>query len=239
MRTAPLLLATMLAACANEEGPRLANTRPGLNVARAALAGGSPDIALNVSNGILAKEPRNVPALLTQADALTLLDRPDEAGASYAKAQANNPDSSDAKIGLGRLQLRSDPVQAQASFLSVLEREPRNKIALNNLGIAFDLQGDHAKAQDAYRRAMGLDPSMRAAEVNMALSMALSGHAADAVQILRPIADLPAATPRMRHDLAVALMLAGDQQGAARLLNGDLTPEQVDRALLAYRGLSP
>ena len=80
---------------------------------------------------------------------------------------------------------------------------------------------------------------MRAAEVNMALSMALSGHAADAVQMLRPIAELPAATPRMRHDLAVALTLAGDQQGAARMLNGDLTPEQVQRALLAYRELIP
>jgi Flp pilus assembly protein TadD len=239
MRTAVLLLATLLAACANENGLRLANTLPGLNVARAALSGGSPDIALNVSNGILAKEPRNVPALLTQADALNLLDRPDDAGASYARALANSPDSSDAKIGLGRLQLRSDPAQAQASILSVLEREPRNKIALNNLGIALDLQGDHAKAQDAYRRALGLDPSMRAAEVNMALSLALSGHAADAVQILRPIAELPAATPQMRHDLAVALTLAGDQQGAARMLNGDLTPEQVQRALLAYRELSP
>lgn len=225
---------TLLAACANQGTPQLRDGLPGLGVARAALAGGTPDIALNVSNGILAREPRNVPALLMRGDALSALSQPDDAAETYTNVLAIQPDSVGAKIGLGRLRLHSDPAQAQALFSSVVMREPRNKIALNDLGIAYDLQGAHASAQGAYRQALAADPTMRAAEVNLALSLAVSGHAADAVQILRPLASRPGAARRVREDLAVALALAGNKSEAAQILRNDMTPEQIDAALMAY-----
>lgn len=234
MRHAALGLLLLVAACAANTSSQGGNGKPGLNVARAALSAGSPDIALNVANGVLAKEPGNAAALLTKADALSLLGRLDEAEVSYAHALVAAPDSVDIKIGLGRLRLHSNPAAAQVLFLSVLEREPRNKVALNNLGIAYDLQGEHASAQAAYRRALGADPTMRAAEVNLALSLALSGKAGDAVDILRPLASGPDASRRIRHGLAAALAMSGDKQAAARILSGDLTSEQVERALLAF-----
>jgi Flp pilus assembly protein TadD len=187
----------------------------------------------------LAKDPLNVPALLSQGDALTALGRLDEAAASYMKALTLDPRSVEAGIGLGRLRLRTDPAEAQLRFLTVLQREPRNATALNNLGIAYDLQGNHASAQSAYRRALAADPAMRAAEVNLALSMALSGQAADAVQLLRPLAADPDASRRLRHDLAAASAMAGDKQAAAQILSADLTPDQVQRALQAYGALGP
>lgn len=239
MRIALIAIVSLLAACASQDVSRAGDGQPGLNVARAALAGGSPDMALNISNSILAKQPGNVPALLNQGDALSALGRLDEANASYTTALAADPGSVGAQIGLGRLRLSSDPAQAQLLFLGVLEREPRNKVALNDLGIAYDLQGLHAGAQGAYRRALGVDPTMRAAEVNLALSMALSGRANDAVQLLKPLASDPDASRRTRHDLAAALALAGDRQGAAGILGADMTPQQVDRALAAYGTFGP
>ncbi len=239
MRIAIIILASLLSACASQDASSFSSGQPGLNVAQAALSGGSPGLALNVANGILAKDPRNVPALLSQGDALTVLGRPDEAAESYTKALALDPGSVGAGIGLGRLRLRSDPAAAQLAFLNVLQREPRNATALNNLGIAYDLQGDHAGAQSAYRRALAADPAMRAAEVNLALSMALSGQAAEAVQLLRPLAADPDASRRLRHDLAAASAMAGDRQAAARILSTDLTPDQVQRALQAYGALGP
>jgi Flp pilus assembly protein TadD len=229
----------LLAACSSQEAPRLSNAAPGINIAHAALASGSPDIALNVSNGILAREPRDVSALLTQGDALSTLGRLEEAEASYVKAVSLDPGSVGGQIGLGRLRLRSDPAQAQALFLRVLQREPRNKIALNNLGIAYDLQGNHAAAQTVYRRLLGADPTLRPAEVNLALSMALSGRAPEAVQILRPLAARPDATPRTRHDLAVALAMAGQRDEAARVMAEDMTPDQVEQALRGVGALGP
>jgi Flp pilus assembly protein TadD len=239
MRIALIAIVSLLAACASQDVSRAGDGQPGLNVARAALAAGSPELALTVSNSILAKHPGDVPALLSQGDALGALGRLDEAAASYTAALAADPGSLAAQIGLGRLRLGSDPAQAQVLFLGVLKREPRNKLALNNLGIAYDLQGQHASAQAAYRRALGLDPTMRAAEVNLALSMALSGRAPDAVQLLKPLASDPGASRRVRHDLAAALALAGDRQGAAKVLGADMTPEQVDHALAAYGTFGP
>lgn len=227
-------LVSLVAACSGHDEFRLGNGRPGLNVASAALAGGSPEIALNVADGILAGDPGNVPALLTQGDAFNALDRPREAEASYAKALAGAPGSVEAQVGLARLALKSDPAKAQALFLSALQHDPGNTVALNDLGIAYDLQGEHSRAQDAYRRALGADPTMRAAEVNMALSMALGGQAAEAVRLLKPLASDPGASRRLRQDLAAALAMAGDRQEAARILSADMTPEQTERALLAY-----
>lgn len=224
----------MLAACSSQEAPRLSNATPGINIAHAALASGSSEIALNVSNGILAKEPRDVPALITQGDALTALGRLEEAEASYGKAVSLDSGSIGGQIGLGRLRLRTDPAQAQTLFLRVLQREPRNKIALNNLGIAYDLQGDHAAAQAVYRRLLGADPTLRAAEVNLALSMALSGRAPEAVQMLRPLAGRFDATPRIRHDLAVALTMAGQRDEAAQVMAKDMTSDQVEQALRGF-----
>jgi Flp pilus assembly protein TadD len=229
-----VVLVSLLAACASRDASQLGNGQPGLNVASAALAGGSPNIALNVTNGILAKEPKNVPALLTQGDALSALGRLEEAKASYTKALVVDPESAMAQIELGRLALSSDPAQAQVLFVQALRHDPSNKTALNDLGIAYDLQGDHASAQDAYRKALGTDPTMRSAEVNLALSMALNGHAPEAVRLLKPLANDPGAPRRIRHDLAVALAITGDKAAAVQILGADMTPEQTERAMQAY-----
>jgi Flp pilus assembly protein TadD len=238
IRTTLLVLVSLLAACGSRNGP-VESGQPGLNVATAALAGGSPNIALNVTNGILAQDPKHVPALLSQADALSALGRPADAQANYTKALAIEPGNVSAQIGLGRLALGTDPAQAQALFLGALQYDPSNKIALNDLGIAYDLKGQHARAQDAYRKALGTDPTMRAAEVNLALSMALNGQAPAAVQLLRPLANDPTAPRRLRHDFAAALAISGDKAAASQILSVDMTPEETARTVRAYGEFEP
>jgi len=235
MKRIALICLLLPAACGSHTTLSMGQGQAGDNVARAALSGGSPDVALNVSNAILAEAPDNVPALLSKGDALSLLRRYDEAEVSYAHALKDDDKSVEAQIGLGRLSLRTNARQAQVLFLGALQHDPSNKVALNDLGIAYDLQGDHLKAQESYRRALGSDPAMHAAEVNLALSMALNGHAPEAVQMLQPLASEPGAPRRLRHDLAAALAMSGDKEGAAKILSADMTPDQVQRTLLAYR----
>jgi Flp pilus assembly protein TadD len=237
MRLALTFLMLSLVACAERDGSRLRTGQPGLNVARAAMSSGSPDVAAKIAEGLLARNPQDIGALLSQGDALAAMNRPNEAVTSYAKALALDPGAASAKIGVGRLRLATDPAQAELLFLSVLEREPRNAVALNNLGIAHDLQGDHASAQNAYRRALAADPAMRAAEVNLALSLALNGQATNAAQILAPLARGPDASRRLRHDLAAVLTMAGEKEAARKILSEDLSPEQIERALLGYEAL--
>ena len=212
-----------------------------MDVADAALKGGSPEIALQISGNVLAKDPGNMDALLTQGEALTELGRPDEAAASFGQVLSDHPDSVSANIGLGRIKLASDPTAAEALFLTALRHEPRNGVALNDLGISRDLQGRHTDAQSAYREALGVSPDMSAAQVNLALSLAMSGRPRDAVDLLQPIASRPDATQQSRHDLAAVLAMSGDKAAAQKILSKDLPPEQVQQALDAYTsaGTSP
>ena len=206
----------------------------GVGVAEAALRGGSPQIALQVASNILVKSPGNTQALVVQGEALTELGRLPEAEASFDAALKPNRQSIRALVGLGRVKLASDPQAAEALFLEALQREPRNAVALNDLGIARDLQGRHADAQEAYRQALGADSGMNGAQVNLALSMAMSGQSGEAIRLLRPLASDPNASPQVRHDLAAVLAMSGDRKGAEQILSKDLSPPEVKQALAAY-----
>lgn len=233
MRGGPLVLFLLLAACGHTASD-LSALQPGVDVAAAALRGGSPQTALQLAGSVLARSPGNEAALVVQGDALTELGRLDEARQSYSQALQSNPASVGAEVGLGRIRLTNDPAAAEALFLEALQHDPRNTTALNDLGVARDLQGHHADAQKAYRQALGIDPQDTAAQVNLALSMAMSGAADDAVRMLRPMASDPAASRKLRHDLAAALAMAGERDEAARILSKDLSPEEVRQALDDY-----
>ena len=228
------LLLLSLAGCANSETASLRSGAPGIEVARAAVRGGSPQIALQVVGGILAKDPANDSALVIQGESLTALGRIDEAAISFETVLRHDPRSVAAHIGLGRVRLASDPAGAETLFLEALQRQPTNGVALNNLGIARDLQGRHADAQTAYHQAMAANPDMTAAQVNLALSLAMDGRATDAVRLLRPLASDPSASQQMRHDLAAVLTMGGNKAEAERILSKDLQPNEVRQALDAY-----
>jgi Flp pilus assembly protein TadD len=172
--------------------------------------------------------------LATKGEALTALGRPDEAAIAFSQVLTTDPASVSAQIGLGRIKLATDPVAAEALFLGALSHEPRNGVALNDLGIARDLQGRHTDAQSAYRGALGIDPDMRAAQINLALSLAMSGQSKDAVQLLRPLANKPDASQQLRHDMAAVLAMTGDKTEAEQILGKDLPPDQVKQAMDAF-----
>jgi Flp pilus assembly protein TadD len=234
MRGVTLGLLALLAACSPRGSTGVGDGPAGLSVADAAMRGGSPEVALQIVDTVLAKNPDNEAALLTQGEALTELRRVDEASVSFTKALAQNPASVGAHIGLGRIRLATDPAGAEALFLEALQREPRNGVALNDLGIARDLQGNHTGAQEAYRQALGVVPDMTAAQVNLALSLAMSGQSKDAIQLLRPLATGSGASQQVRHDLAAVLTMGGDKPEAARILSQDLSANDVQQALNAF-----
>lgn len=211
----------------------------GLGVAQAALSGGSPQIALQVANSIVSREPNNDEALIIQGESLTQLGRLDEAATSFSVVLQHDAESVAAHIGLGRVRLASDPASAELLFLGALQKEPRNAVALNDLGIARDLQGHYADAETAYRSAMAANPEMNAAQVNLALSLAMAGNARDAVQLLRPLASNPEASRQVRHDLAAVLAMGGNKAEAATILSKDLPPQDVQQALEGYAAGRP
>lgn len=235
MRRSSFVLLVLLAGCTGRASSELSTfSEPGLNVATAALQGGSPEIALQVAHRILTSDANNEAALVVQGDALTALGRPVEATASYNKALAILPRSTGAHIGLGRLSLASAPARSEALFMDALRQEPRNTIALNDLGVARDLQGNHAGAQEAYRQALGVNPDLASAEVNLALSLSMTGDSAHAIAMIRPLAEDPGASAKVRQDFAAVLAMSGDREAARQILTPDMSPPDVDRALDVY-----
>jgi Flp pilus assembly protein TadD len=205
-----------------------------LNVADAAIAGGDPSMALSVSQSVLKTSPDNVDALVHEGDAYYALGRCPASQAAYQLALTQDPKSAAAETGLGRCLLKTNPAAAEGALLQAVQDDPGNADALNDLGIARDLQGNFAGAVDPYRRALLADPGMQAAEINLGLSLALSGNGQAALEYLGPLATGPGATAKTREDYAAGLVSIGRVGEARQVLSVDLPPAQVDAAIAGF-----
>ena len=237
MRIIALLPVVVLAACASASGNKLADHPPSVAVAETALATGAPGVALQICSDALDRHPNDQAAMACQADALARLGRNADAEAGYQRLVEASPAYGPGLMGLGRSRLGTDPAAAEVLFHRAIASDPRNAAAWNDLGIACDMQGRHTEAQDAYAHALGVAPGMQAAQVNMALSLALGGRAPEALDRIRQIAADPSASPQLRQDMAAVLAMADRPEEAARLLQKDLPPDQVDQAIAGYRAL--
>lgn len=205
-----------------------------VTVARAALVGGAPQIALQATEAILRTDPQNAEALQIKGDALTAMGQLGQAEWVYRAALLRAPHLVGAQIGLGRCLLAHDPAAAEIAFQAAADRDPRNAVALNDLGVARDLLRRHLDAQQAYRLALAADPDMIGAQVNLALSLAMSGDVEDAERLMRPYGADANASRKLRHDLAAVLAMGGQRAEAARILSADLGQRQVAQALADY-----
>jgi Flp pilus assembly protein TadD len=200
-----------------------------MNVADAAISGGDPSMALKVSQSVLANDPNNLDALYHEGAAYYALNRCMDAIAVYKVALTVDPKSAEAETGIGRCLLRRNAAQAELAFTAAVQDDPDNADALNDLGIARDLQGNHAGAVQPYQQALILKPGDIATEVNLGMSLALAGDGDDALQYLGPLATSDEATPKIREDYAAALVAAGRVTEARSVLSIDLPPAGVDQ----------
>jgi len=234
--------ALLLAGCVQEQtGASTAPSAPispnTLNVADAAIAGGDPNMALSVSQSVLANDSTNVDALVHEGDAYYALGRCPAADAAYQLALDHDAKATAAETGLGRCLLKTDPAAAERALVAATQDDPGNAAAWNDLGIARDLQGNFAGAVQPYQQALLADPSLTAAEVNLGLSLALSGNGPEALQYLGPLATGETATPKIREDYAAALVASGRSDEAKQVLAVDLPPDQVISAMNGFSAL--
>lgn len=234
----PAILGLLLATACTRTGPTpFGDGTPSLKTAQTALASGVPDLAYQICSKLVINFPRSPDVQTCNGNALSGLGRNVEAANSFAAALDIMRDYPDALIGLGRLRLTTDPASAEQMFMNALKQQPRDSVALNDLGIARDLQGRHKDAQMAYAEAIASAPESRPPQVNLALSLALSGRAGEATRMLQPLADQPSASARERHDYAAALAMSGHSDQAARYLQPELSSAQVETALTGFRAM--
>ncbi|MDD2877110.1 MAG: tetratricopeptide repeat protein [Acidiphilium sp.] len=221
--TLAFLVAGSLAACSAQAPSGQAKIgNQTLNVARSALAGGNPQLALTVANAVLRNNPTDAEALIVRGDAYFILKNCVGASADYRQSLGTSPHLAEAEIGRGRCALQTDPRTAAADFTHAVRDAPSNAAAFNDLGIAESEQSHFSAATTAFHAALAIDPSMQSANVNLGLTLALGGNPAEGETILGPLARSANATPRIRADYATALVLAGHKTSANRVLLADM-----------------
>lgn len=198
-----------------------------LNVARTALAGGNPKLALNIANAVLKTNPNNLHAHLARGDAFYLLGDCASASADYHATLRRQPRNANAELGLGRCTLPHDPRLASVEFEHAIHDDPNSAVAFNDLGIAEASQSQFRRASNSFRKALAIDPSMNAAKINLGMSLALGGRPDQAELILGPLAQSANSTPRLRADYATALALTGNIKDAENELHRDMSDAEA------------
>ena len=216
----------------------ISDAKPGLDIARVALASGALTTAEHVAAGVLAQSPDDVDALLIQSEALRQAG--DVFGAESSVKQAYNlrPKNIHVLIELGKIQLGHDAETAETTFRRAVAVDGNDQAAMTDLGVSLDMQGKHRDAQTIYRGALSIGGGDQlATRVDLGLSLALTGDSQQALEQLRPAAAAPNVNSRVRQDLAAALTLAGDEKGAEVLLGHDMSQEQVASLISGYEAL--
>ena len=233
-----LLLLTAMTGCGGPSPHSAAGGGSNLRVADAALASGSPSVAIQVLETVLKAEPRNTAALVRLGRAHLMSGNNAAAEVSYRKALAVDAELTEARVGLAKLVMAENPAEAERMFATALKAEPSNTAVINNLGVTRDLQGRHADAQATYRQALALSPGLPSAQQNLALSLAVSGNPKEGAAMLNRIAGSNAGGRKARDNLAVALALSGNVTEAGQVLREGMSPADAKKALAGYRGLS-
>ncbi|HEY2131692.1 MAG TPA: hypothetical protein VGH36_01745 [Acetobacteraceae bacterium] len=149
-----------------------------------------------------------------------------------------DPGNRTAQLGLAKAVLASNPAEAEKLYVAYLSHDPHNTDALNNLGVARDMQAHHAEAQIAYRRALEIAPDLDSARENLGLSLAMSGQASNGAAMIGQVANDGTNDRRTRDNFALALELAGRSAEADKMLREELSATDAQAALAGYSEFS-
>ena len=132
--------------------------------------------AVAFSNQTLARDPENVPALLTKAQALFQVGVPSD-GETVMNAALALPGQHPAGWNnLGNvLDALGKPEHARQAFARALEEAPGFSIAHNNLGATLAAQGHYAAAAESYNKALTAESGNLAAMNNLGVALLEQG----------------------------------------------------------------
>jgi tetratricopeptide (TPR) repeat protein len=142
--------------------------------------------AQDIAKKILAREPRNVSALVLAGDAAAGLRDDQTAREQLQKATSLDPLNIAALISLGGLETRQKNYpEAEQSFLKARNAAPKDKSALISLVNYYRAVGEPAKAESVLRSAVSLYPADKDIYLQAADFYSQSGRVKDVEDVLR------------------------------------------------------
>lgn len=138
--------------------------------------------ALSLYDAALAKEPRNVSALVGRASVLHKLGRLDEARPAYDRALSVDPTNTQALGNLLALIGDSSPHDALTELARLRALNPRFSPIPAQMASVHARAGNVAQAVASLREAIGLSPENALYRYNLAVLLDRAGHTAEAVE---------------------------------------------------------
>ena len=158
------------------------------------------------------------PAQTTDTDSLTPTGPAGKAtGATSAAPNDEPPPSAEVDQGIKSFEA-GDYAAAQASFEAAIKKNPKNFIALSNLGLTLEKAGKPVEAEKAYKRALEIRPNLvQAASGITALWITSDPPKIDeTIALCRSVLKQHPDAAAMHHTLAIALAKKGDQEAAIK-----------------------
>jgi putative PEP-CTERM system TPR-repeat lipoprotein len=191
------------------------------------------DAALEVYRKGLKVAPQSSELATRTYTALLAARRDSEADRHAAQWIKANPRDAAFRFYLGDVALaRRDLTGAEKAYREVLELQPDNALALNNVAWLMAAQKKPGAVALA-ERAVELLPDRPVILDTLATALAAEGHTARAVDTMRQAVALDEKNPELRINLARLLILAGNKAAAKSELDaltalGDKFPRQKD-----------
>lgn len=184
------------------------------------------------------KDGEDLTVSLEFARALREIGSEERAADVLSRALIVHPESVDALMLLGRIQMtRGDINTAAQAFQRATDLEPARAEAWAALGTTYDRQGQHRLAQTLYQKALEIEPARTTTLTNYGLSLVLTGDLAGAEDKLRLAAANADANARVTENLALVLGLQGRFDEMKTVSRTAAPDEVVDQNAALLKGL--
>jgi choline-sulfatase len=215
-------------------------------MARAHLAEGAPEKAVELLESLVQEEPDNPGAFALLAQLYRRAGRLTEAVEAYQRVLALRPDDAVIRLDAGRLLGELGRIDdAVEQLRQVAQEMPKYPDAHAYLALALAKQGQWAAAIEGFERALALDPGHEEARVGLSGVFEARRQPRDAAQVLREGLRLRPDCVKLANNLAWLLATASDRElrdgaEAVRLAEGiverrgDDDPAILDTLAAAY-----
>jgi Flp pilus assembly protein TadD len=197
---------------------------------------GGDSRALDAALGRLARDPRDIDALIAAGNAALAMGDLDAATGFYRRADQVAPGSPRVKAGLaGAMVRRGDPFDAIPLFQEAERAGALDTALAADRGLAYDLVGDNVTAQGFYHQALASSPNDEVVR-RLALSYAIAGDRHNAELTLSPLLqqrDLAAWRTRV-----FALAILGQTDEAVSIAN-TILPASLASSIAPYLRYMP
>ncbi|WP_343061150.1 tetratricopeptide repeat protein [Novosphingobium flavum] len=199
------------------------------------LPGGSTQ-TLNSALARLARDPRDLGALIDAGNAALQVGDIDAATGFFARADQLSPNNMRVKAGLASALVRSaNPYDAIPMFAEAERAGVNDPLVVSDRGLAYDLVGDNATAQRYYRQSLSAAPNDET-QRRLALSQAIAGDRAGMEQTLSPL--LQRQDKAAWRTRAFALAILGRPDEAVAIANQSM-PTDLANGIAPYLRYMP